>query len=344
MSIPLTNEQLEIRDAVREQFSALFQDQLKLKLASLSSTSASRWAEFNAIGVRDSFSYLPGQKPEWGEQELAIIAQETGRALLPEPIISDCLFFGFIKPELALSSLNQLDLSKPVVVQFSESKKIERNSDSLRVFSVATAQEDSNLAIIQLGQEAKLYFVAPQAFIIEKQYKTLDLLTTESDIRCDLSNLLEVRLTAGQATRFAALQKLVLAAELVGITDRVLELTLEYVKLRKQFGVEIASFQSVQHRLADMYVFYESLAALTRFAAYSAQSSPEQFCFSANAASNYGLRQTPQIVEAAIQLFGGVGFTFEHVLHLYLRRAQLLNIREADAGKNLIDLAKNIGG
>jgi hypothetical protein len=344
MSIPLTNEQLEIRDAVREQISALFDDQLKLKIASSSSFPTSRWSEFNAIGVRDSFSYLPGQLPEWGEQELAIIAQESGRALLSEPIISDGLFFGFIKPELTLESTSQLDSLKPVVVQFSAADRIKRQTDNIQVSSVVAVREDYNLAIIQVGLEPKLYLISANSFSIESQYKTLDLLTTESDIKCNLSDLIEVKLTKQHVDRFVALHELVLAAELTGITDRVLELTLEYVKLRKQFGVEIASFQSVQHRLADMYVFYESLSALTRFTAYSAKSSPEQFCFSANAASTYALKQTSQIVEAAIQLFGGVGFTFEHVLHLYLRRAQLLNIREVSIAKNLIDLARNIGG
>ncbi|MFD3540880.1 acyl-CoA dehydrogenase family protein, partial [Streptomyces sp. NPDC058662] len=105
----------------------------------------------------------------------------------------------------------------------------------------------------------------------------------------------------------------VLAAEAVGAADRTLERTVEYVRGREQFGRAIGSFQAVKHRLADLYVRVQA----ARSAAYYAAWDPAQ--------GGLALAQALEALRAAageaIQLHGGIGFTWEHDAHLYFKRA-----------------------
>ncbi|CAM5251978.1 acyl-CoA dehydrogenase family protein [Streptomyces avidinii] len=105
----------------------------------------------------------------------------------------------------------------------------------------------------------------------------------------------------------------VLAAEAVGAADRALARTVEYVRQREQFGRAIGSFQAVKHRLADLYVQVQA----ARSAAYYAAWDPDQGGL-ALAQALEALRVT---AGEAIQLHGGIGFTWEHDAHLYFKRA-----------------------
>ncbi|MGW7414435.1 acyl-CoA dehydrogenase family protein [Streptomyces sp. NPDC054863] len=105
----------------------------------------------------------------------------------------------------------------------------------------------------------------------------------------------------------------VLAAEAVGAADRALERTVEYVKVREQFGRAIGSFQAVKHRLADVYV----QIAAARSAAYYAAHDPAA---GGRLALAQGLEALRTASSEAIQLHGGIGFTWEHDAHLYFKR------------------------
>ncbi|WP_424212399.1 acyl-CoA dehydrogenase family protein [Streptomyces sp. BI20] len=104
-----------------------------------------------------------------------------------------------------------------------------------------------------------------------------------------------------------------LAAEAVGAADRALERTVEYVAQREQFGRPIGSFQAVKHRLADVYVQVQA----ARSAAYYAAWDPEQ----GGLALAQALEALRVASAEAIQLHGGIGFTWEHEVHLYFKRA-----------------------
>jgi alkylation response protein AidB-like acyl-CoA dehydrogenase len=109
----------------------------------------------------------------------------------------------------------------------------------------------------------------------------------------------------------------VLACEAVGAADRVLELTVEYVGQREQFGRAIGSFQAVKHRLADVYVQLQAARSAAYYAAW-ATSQGER-------AGGLALAQALEALRVAsaegIQLHGGIGFTWEHQAHLYFKRA-----------------------
>ncbi|MFD0294423.1 acyl-CoA dehydrogenase family protein, partial [Streptomyces sp. NPDC127118] len=105
-----------------------------------------------------------------------------------------------------------------------------------------------------------------------------------------------------------------LAAQAVGAASSALERTVEYVKAREQFGRAIGSFQAVKHRLADLYVQVQA----ARSAAYYAAWGPADAGGLALAQALEALRIT---TAEAVQLHGGLGFTWEHEAHLYFKRA-----------------------
>lgn len=115
-----------------------------------------------------------------------------------------------------------------------------------------------------------------------------------------------------------------LAAEAVGAADRALERTVEYVKQREQFGRAIGSFQAVKHRLADVYVQVQAARSAAYYAAWAAAHAPDD----EPDAGHAGALALAQALEAlrtaageAVQLHGGIGFTWEHEAHLYFKRA-----------------------
>ncbi|MEV2235978.1 acyl-CoA dehydrogenase family protein [Streptomyces phaeochromogenes] len=110
----------------------------------------------------------------------------------------------------------------------------------------------------------------------------------------------------------------VLAAEAVGAADRVLERTVEYVKQREQFGRAIGSFQAVKHRLADLYVQVQAARSAAYYAAWATAAGEERVGGLALAQALEALRITSS---EAVQLHGGIGFTWEHEAHLYFKRA-----------------------
>ena len=123
----------------------------------------------------------------------------------------------------------------------------------------------------------------------------------------------------------AALERAVIAvaAELVGVSQRALDMTLDYVKERKQFGVPVGSFQAVQHKAAQMLRDTESARAATYFAAWAADADPERLAMAAAMAKTTASDAGRSVTGDAIQLHGGIGFTWEADLHWLFKRAQL---------------------
>jgi alkylation response protein AidB-like acyl-CoA dehydrogenase len=126
-------------------------------------------------------------------------------------------------------------------------------------------------------------------------------------------------LASGAAERV----RVVLAAELLGICQRALEMTLEYVKDRKQFGVPVGSFQAVSHRCAQMLLHAESARSAVYYAAWAADADPERLPEAAALAAAAAAEAGREVTAGAIHAHGGIGFTWEADVHWLFKRAQL---------------------
>jgi hypothetical protein len=112
-----------------------------------------------------------------------------------------------------------------------------------------------------------------------------------------------------------------LALEAVGIGKKALELAVEYAKEREQFGRKIGVYQAVSHQLADTFVETELARSLAYWAAWCVAEDEAQAPIAAAAAKSYAGDAAVAACERSIQVHGGIGFTWEHVLHEYYKRA-----------------------
>ena len=118
------------------------------------------------------------------------------------------------------------------------------------------------------------------------------------------------------------LARIALASEALGGAERLLEMTTAYVKERLQFGRPIGSFQAVKHRLADMMIEVEAAKSAAWYAACVADERRTELAEAAAIAKSYCCDAFFDCAANAIQLHGGIGFTWEHQAHLYFKRAR----------------------
>jgi alkylation response protein AidB-like acyl-CoA dehydrogenase len=113
-----------------------------------------------------------------------------------------------------------------------------------------------------------------------------------------------------------------LALEAVGMSQRALELSVEHAKTREQFGKPIGIYQAVSHKLADSYALTELARSLAYWAAWCVSEDDDEAPLAAAAAKAYAGDVAVTVCEYSIQAHGGIGFTWEHPLHRYYKRAQ----------------------
>ena len=121
------------------------------------------------------------------------------------------------------------------------------------------------------------------------------------------------------------------SAELLGVAAKALEMAVEYAKVREQFGKPIGSFQAIKHRCADMLVDVEGMRSTVYWAAWCVGSGDRDASIAASTAKAWCTDASKRVLASALQVHGGIGFTWEHDLHLYLKRAQLDQISFGDA-------------
>jgi alkylation response protein AidB-like acyl-CoA dehydrogenase len=121
------------------------------------------------------------------------------------------------------------------------------------------------------------------------------------------------------------------AADLLGSATRALEMAVEYAKDRVQFGRPIGSFQAVKHRCADMLVDVEGMRSTVYWAAWCLAAGDPEASVAASTAKIWCSDASKRVMASALQVHGGIGFTWEHDLHFFMKRAQLDQLSFGDA-------------
>jgi alkylation response protein AidB-like acyl-CoA dehydrogenase len=130
-----------------------------------------------------------------------------------------------------------------------------------------------------------------------------------------------------------------LSLEAVGIAAKALELAVEYAKTREQFGKPIGTYQAVSHKLSDTYVETELARSLAYWAAWCVAEGDEQVDVACAAAKVFCADSAVAACERSIQVHGGIGFTWEHVLHEYYKRALWIQAQHGYASKHRARIA-----
>lgn len=309
MAFEYTEEQQTLQQTVRRSFTDTCTSEFLRGLIDGKNSSDSIWSLVSELGLFEFFADPEGPSLV----ELSLISFEAGKVLLPNDV-AGALFWG---PFLA--------------------KENTEYSQTLSAFGVIKAQLENGEQKIGIGIKtakgidfvspcdapAVVYLTPNGAGIAHASGKGAPHACL--DLTCARFSYAALKEQAIIEESIPLAWHVLVASELAGIAQRSVEMTQEYVKTRKQFGAAIGSFQAVQQQLADAYLKSESLISLVQFAAWTYSSSREQLPLAAKSALGFAIDVVPLIVETAIQLHGGIGFTWEYDLHLYLRRARMLS-------------------
>ena len=249
--------------------------------------------------------------------EEAILFEELGRALYPGP------YFATIG--LALPALGPDELAGVVSGET-------RWSASLDGSLVPDLGNVDRVAVVEDGEGRA---VAAEGEVLETVDSTRRLgrlrSTDGTPLGGDVALLKPRALTA-------------MAAEAVGICERALELGVEYASTREQFGKPIGVYQAVSHKLADTYVETQLARSLTYWAAWLVAEEDAQAPVAAAAAKAYATDAAAAACERSIQVLGGIGFTWEHPLHRYYKRAEWLQAFAGSSASHRAEVADAIVG
>lgn len=281
---------------------------------------AALWNKLKELDLPSAFG--EGGSPESGLAGLAQVAYECGRGAMPLPLWETLTcgpyLFGQLKIDSPETIRQSLRSERAVFVLASKSAPAVRGLSS------------SNWLLKVKESSAELWKLSPVA--IKQHTDELDLLGSYA--AADQSKL-EKPIACNLPQGFLTSLRLLVAAELSGIAAKCVEMTVEYLKIRKQFDVPVGGFQAVQHKAADMHLHSEAMAALVSFALRSHGRDLKEFTIAAESALSYACDYTGLVIENAIQLHGGIGFTWEHDLHLYLRRAKQLEFTFSPSDEDL---------
>jgi alkylation response protein AidB-like acyl-CoA dehydrogenase len=169
------------------------------------------------------------------------------------------------------------------------------------------------------------------------QMQTLDMTRRWSEVRFEGVELGADALMGAPDKAWPALKRTLewataaLCAEMVGGAQKVLESSTEYAKTRHQFGKPIGIYQAVAHKLADMLVLSESGRSATYYAAWAVEADAPDRSLASSMAKAYVSDAYRKVAGDGIQVHGGIGFTWEHDMHLYFKRAKASEVTLGDA-------------
>ncbi len=275
-----------------------------------------------------------------GAAELVVTLEEMGRALLCAPYLGSAVLAA--RAVLAVGAEEFLpgiaDGTTVATVALAEDDR-GWSVDGLRTVAVPDRDtwvltghktyvldgHTADLLLVVAAEESgpSLFAVAADApGLIRRPLQTIDL--TRKQAALSLDGVPARRLGPARAAMESALRSAIiaLAAEQVGGAQRCLDMSVEYAKLRVQFGRPIGSFQAIKHRCADMLLSIERARSAVYHAAQAADQEADELLTVASLAKALCSEVYLQVAADTIQIHGGIGFTWEHDAHLYFRRAQ----------------------
>jgi alkylation response protein AidB-like acyl-CoA dehydrogenase len=277
-----------------------------------------------------------------GVREAAVVLEELGFAVAPVPFLTSAVIATTVLLECAreadsevisdlMSSLASGEHTAALLVPLSTARNGRlafftvdaAGSLTGAATSVAGALEaDTLLVPVAVDGGVALYAVDATAAGLTP-VSSLDMSRGLADVRLDgvpgrlLADDAEAAMRTGLDTGAA-----LLASEQVGIARWCLEATVSYLKTRRQFGRVVGGFQALKHRLADLYAAVESGTAAAHYAAAALAAGDPDWLVAASVAQAYCGDLAVCAAEEALQLHGGIGMTWEHPTHLYLKRAK----------------------
>jgi alkylation response protein AidB-like acyl-CoA dehydrogenase len=304
MRFDFNDEQAEIKDTAKQFLASRFKPDVVRELAESSRYDDALWTEVSELG-------WPGIAidEQYGGQglgmvELIVLCEELGFACAPLPFLANAT------AGIAIESAG------------SDAQR-ERYLPGIASGEGRGAIGDDAVVIDAEGAEVIVLFGADGPRLVpatDASLEPLDLIDQTrrySRLAAGDGEPLE-----GDAESASNRMIVAVAAELVGIGQRAMDMAVEYAKEREQFGRPIGAYQGVSHACAKMLYDVEEARSLTYAAAWAADAEPESLPLAAAMAKARASEAAWDVCKASIQVHGGIGFTWEHDLHFLLKRAR----------------------
>ena len=344
MYFDLTDEQQAIKSTAREFLAARYKsERIRELVDTADGFEQSDWEEMAGLG-------WPGLAlpEEWGGQglgivDLAVLFEEMGYALAPSPLLSTTLI------GLALTHCGSDDQRERYLRPLAAGEKrgapalwdagSAGNPGAFTMEAKAGADGvilDGEKVLVPDAAAADFFVVATSDGKRHLVDSRADGITVMPEPSIDLTRrLYSVRFDGVQVAAEDTLPAeapdyypvffrlcVALAAESTGIAQRTMEMAVEYAKDRQQFGRPIGAYQAVSHRCAQMLLETENSRSAVYGAAWAADAEPESLPLAASMAKAYASDAGWRVPDASIQVHGGIGFTWEHDLHFFLKRGK----------------------
>ncbi|QIS22437.1 acyl-CoA dehydrogenase family protein [Nocardia terpenica] len=352
MDFELTDEQVLLRDTVRDLLARAYDPEARLKVLDTElGWSREVWAQLAEMGVLGlGFSEADGGVGA-GPVETMVVMEEIGRRLAPEPLLDAVLLPGGLIAQLGTEAQRQRVLPEVVagtrLLAFAHDEPDSRwpatevstravpdpdgtgyhltgvknpvgHGDCADELVVSAELPGGAIGLFLIAADAEGVVRRPYRTFDERRGAQLEFVSAPAELLGDTREASEPIASALGAAQAA------LCAEALGAMTEALRLTTEYLKTRKQFGVTLSKFQALTHRAADMYVSLELARSMSYYATASLADGLPDPEVASRARLQVG-RSARHIGREAIQMHGGIGITTEYPVSHYVARTTAID-------------------
>ena len=363
MDFDFSDDQQQLRDAVARWVDKAYTFERRQTIAKQGGFSREVWSELAELGL--TALTVPEQYDGLGQTavDAMVVMEELGRGLVMEPLaqalVATTVLSQFGDEALKQSWLPQIAAGEKLVVLASQEHKARYRLDVCAAKASKSGSGytvDATKNIVAAGDQADAFIVPAQLdgkialFLVEngtEGVSTRGYATQDEGRAADLAckNAAATLITANGLTALTLAQDVAnaaLCAEGVGVMEQTLKLTTEYMNQRKQFGVAIASFQALRHRVADMKMQLELARSMSYYGALKL-GAPAEERHTAIARAKVQLGQSMRYVgQQSVQLHGGIGVTDEYLGSHYFKRLTQMEMTGGDTLHHLGIVSANM--
>ena len=363
MDFDFTDDQEQLRDAVRKWVDKGYDFQRRREIEKAGGFSREAYGELAELGLPGL--YVPEEHGGMGmgPVEGMVVMEELGRGIVAEPfaqtLIAGAVLAGYAPDVVKSAWLPKIASGESLVVLAQQERAGRYHLEKCEA-KAAQAQENWALtaikSIVPAGDQADAFLVPAMAagsmamFLVERSAAGV---TTRGYRTQDGARAAEVTLKDAPATLVTKDGLTALAhavdigiaaacAEAIGVMDKTMAITVEYMNTRKQFGVVISSFQALRHRVADMKMQLELARSMSYYASLKLNA-PSDERRRAMARAKYQLGVSMRTIsQQAVQLHGGIGVTDEYIVSHYFRKLTQLEMTFGDTLHHLGEVSRQM--
>ena len=351
MDFDFSDDQEQLRDAVRKWVDKGYDFERRRKAAKAGGFDRAAWSELAELGLCGLYISEADGGMGMGPVEAMVTMEELGRGIVLEPLaqalIAGGVLSGYAPQAVKDAWLGRVASGEALVVLAYQERQARYRLDQCNATATQAGGAwtvSGTKSLVPVGDQADAFLVPAVAngktalFLVERSAQSV---TTRGYITQDGSRAAEVILNNATATLVTtdgqtALEHAVdigiaaSCAEAVGVMDKTMAITAEYMNTRKQFGVPIASFQALRHRMADLKMQQELARSMSYYASLKLNA-PADERRRAMARAKYQLGMSMRMVgQQAVQLHGGIAVTDEYIVSHYFKKLTQLEMTFGD--------------